>query len=414
MTSSNYVVRHVDAALDTLLTELPAIMLTGPRACGKTTTAERRAKSVLRLDRGDVATAFLAAPDAVLAAQPLPVLVDEWQRADGSMGAIKRAVDTGQGPGRYLITGSVRSRLSKARWPVTGRVVPLKMYGLTVAEAEGTTVAADTVVARLFGDVDPVPGTLRDAPDLLEYVADIVRGGFPEAIGLSSYARGLWYAGYVEQLARHDVADLDTVRSPQGLIDLLRAVALNTAGLPAVQSLAQAAGLDHRTVVAYLDLLEDLGIIQRVRAWSSNKLTRLVKTPKYHVIDTGLAAHLSGDDAAGILQSGDRLGRLMDSFVLSQLRPLLAFANPPVAVYHLRDGNGQREVDLVLESAAGDIVGIEVKAANAVTMKAAKHLMWLRDQLGARFRRGIVLHTGAMIYPLSERVWAMPVAALWR
>ncbi len=409
----SYIPRHIDRALDVLLSELPALMLTGPRGCGKTTTALRRAAAVMRLDRPDEAGAFRAAPDAVLAAQATPVLIDEWQVVPESMGAVKRAVDAGSGAGRYLLTGSVRARLDSAGWPGTGRVVPLAMYGLTVGELERRREAADAV-DRLFSGDNPAVGTLESAPTLVDYVDHALRGGFPDAVGLGDFARSTWYEGYVDQLVRHDVADLADVRSPAGLAALLRAVALNTAGLPTLTTLADAAGLDHRTTKSYLDLLEDLRVIDRIPAWTTNRLSRMVKTPKYYVLDPGLAAHLSGDSRAGTLRSADRLGRLMDTFVLAQLRPLLKLAVPSVSAHHLRHANQTREVDLVLESAAGRVVGIEIKAASTVDPREVRHLAWLRDQIGTDFHRGVVLHTGSSVFPVGDRLWAMPIAALWQ
>lgn len=408
----SYTPRHVDVALDRLLGELPAVLLTGPRGCGKTTTALRRAESVLRLDRQEQAGPFRAAPDDVLAAQRLPVLIDEWQVVPESMGAVKRAVDSGDGAGRYLLTGSVRARLEPG-WPATGRVVPISMYGLTVAEQLRTGRAEDAL-KDFFGANELSVEELSSPVGLVDYLTLATRGAYPEALGLSDFARTTWYRGYLEHLIRHDVSELTQVRAPARLAALLRAVALNTAGQPTMATLASAAQIDHRTAAGYLDLLEDLRIIERVPAWASNRLNRLAKIPKYYVLDPGLAAHLVGDTVDGVLRNHDRLGRLIDTFVFAQLRPLLQLTQPVLAAHHLRDKNQEREIDLLLESASGELVGVEVKAASAVDVRSARHLAWLRDQVGPRFRRGIVLYTGTTTYPLGDRLWAMPIAALWQ
>lgn len=388
-------------------------MLTGPRGCGKITTALRWVASVMRLDRPDEAGAFSAAPDAVLASQQKPVLIDEWQVVPESMGAVKRAVDAGPGPGRHLLTGSIRARLEPALWPATGRVVPLAMYGLTVGELQQRGPGS-TAVERLFSEEDPLTTLLESAPNLVDYLDHALRGGFPDAVQLSASARSTWYQGYVDQLVHHDVGELAQVRSPARLAALLRAVALNTAGSPTLTTLAEAARIDHRTASTYLDLLEDLRVIEQVPTWTTNKLSRLVKAPKYYLLDSGMTAHLAGDSRQGTLKSADRLGRLIDTFVLAQIRPLLNLSAPNFSAYHLRNRNQDREVDLILESASGQVVGIEIKSASTVDSHSARHLSWLRDELGATFHRGVVLHTGTTIFPLGDRLWAMPIATLWQ
>lgn len=410
---AGYVRRYVDSALDEVFPELPAVMLTGPRACGKTTTAARRARSIVRLDDEQRAQAFAAAPDALLEAQEPPVLIDEWQEVPSSLAAIKRAIDTGSGGGRFLITGSVRARRTESVWPGTGRVVPFRMHSLARGEIEGS-VTAPGFVERLFGAQDLVPSTLTSAPTVVDYVEYAVRGGFPEAIDLSERARDSWYPGYVDQLVHRDVAALADVRSPDRLAALLQAAALSTAGTPQSKTLTEAAGIDGRTVNTYLDLLDDLRIIERVPAWSTNRLKRLVRTPKLYVADTGLATSLLRADRDTILSSGDLLGRVIDTFVTAQILPLVALSHPRVDAFHLRDTNGAHEVDLLLEGPGGAVVGIEIKAANVVKPQAARHLEWLRESLGGSFTRGIVFHTGDSVYPLGDRIWAMPIASIWR
>ena len=411
--TSDYIPRLVDSTIDALFGELPALMLTGPRGIGKTTTALQRARSVVRLDHPGQASAFRADPDAALGALPGPVLIDEWQEVPESMAAVKRAVDAGSGPGRFLITGSVRARTSAGGWPATGRVVPVPMHGLTVAELERSSTGAD-VLAGWFGDSEPTVGPLAAAPNLPGYIDHAVRGGFPDALHLSDPGRSAWFEGYVEQLVHYDATELAAVRSPSGMDSLLRAVAANSAGLPHLNALGEAAGVSHRTVTSYLDLLEELRIIDRVPAWSTNRLSRLVKTPKYYVVDPGLTAFLTDDSRQSVLSDGGRLGRLIDTFVTAQLRPLLRLRTPAVRMFHVRDANGEHEVDLVLESASGEIVGVEIKASNSVGVRDARHLQWLRSTIGEAFVRGIVLHTGESSYPVGERMWAVPIAALWK
>jgi predicted AAA+ superfamily ATPase len=408
-----YTPRFVDGLLDVLMAELPAVMITGPRACGKTTTAVRRSQTIVRLDEPNQAAAFRFAPDAVLAGQPEPVLLDEWQEVPEVLGAVKRSVDADGRAGRFLLTGSVRARLTGSQWPGTGRVVPVEMFGLTVAEQCGARGAA-TFVDRLLAAEIQSNGPSGDPVDLVGYLDLALRGGFPEALGLSNHARDGWLRGYVDQVVTRDAPDVGGVRSPERLMALLRAVALSTAGTPSETSLAQASGLNVRTVRAYLDLLEDLRIVERMPAWHSSRFTRLVKSPKLYLIDPGLAAAVIGVDRAGLLRSGDLIGRFVDTFVASQLRPLLSLTPAVAGLAHLRDRDGAHEVDIVLELRDGDIVGIEVKAAGNVGPGDAQHLRWLRDRAGPQFRRGIVFHTGPAAYPLGERIVALPIAALWQ
>lgn len=407
-----YLPRIVDRVLDVYLAELSAVMIVGPRACGKTTTALRRAASVVRLDVPDEAVAFRAAPDALLAARKQPVLIDEWQVEPESLGAVRRAVDAGAGAGRYLVTGSVRARRSGGPWPGTGRVIPVDMYPLTVLELdERTGRLPDDPIRAIAGWHTPF--SLEDQLSLPEYLERAVRGGFPDAVGLSTAVRTSWYDGYADQLVYRDAAEVDSIRSPERLMRLLRAVAINSAGTPTETGLAAAADLDVRTARAYLDLLEDLRIIHRVTAWHNNRLSRLIKSPKYYITDGGLAASLAGIDMDGLQRSGDLLGRMVDTFVAAQLRPLCHVGTSTYAMSYLRDRGGEHEVDLVLENRAGEVVAIEIKAAGRVDSGDARHLAWLRDRLGEHFLAGVVLHTGANGYPLGDRLMAVPIAALW-
>ncbi|HET6411854.1 MAG TPA: DUF4143 domain-containing protein, partial [Anaeromyxobacter sp.] len=191
------------------------------------------------------------------------------------------------------------------------------------------------------------------------------------------------------------------------------AYALNSAGLVEEKTLLEAAGLNRKTAVAYEQLLVNLMVIDRAQPWTSNRLKRLVRSPKRYLTDAALLAGILRVDANAILRDGDLLGRLLDTFVASQLRAESAVAECRPRLYHLRQEQGRHEIDLLAEVSATQVIAIEVKASAAPRENDAQHLIWLRDQLGERFVRGVVLHTGPRAYEIDERILAAPIATLW-
>ena len=407
----DYRPRLVDRLLDALLAELPALFITGPRATGKTTTAARRARTVVRLDREAEAVAFRADPDAAMRGLPEPVLLDEWQAVPGVLGAVKRAVDTRPDPGRYLITGSVRGDLEGELWPGTGRLTRIPMFGMTIAEQLGVRSFVpffDRVVAG--EDLRPA----ADTPDLRGYVELLLRGGFPEpALRLAASSRRRWLDSYVEHLLTRDAEQVEGGRDPARLRRYLEAFALNTAGIVEDRTLFEAAGINRKTALAYERLLVNLLVVEAVPAWTSNRLKRLILSPKRYVVDPGLAGAVLGLDVDLVLRNGDLLGRMLDTFVAAQLRAELASAASRPRLYHVRQQQGRFEVDLLAELGGGRLVGIEIKADAAPSGDSARHLAALRDRYPDTFVAGIVLHTGPRAYRLGDRLVAAPISTLW-
>ncbi len=409
----NYVARLVDGELDRLIAGLPAVLVVGPRACGKTTSARRHAAEMLRLDRPADASATRADPDLALAVRGSPLLIDEWQLVPEVLGAVKRAVDDGHGPGRFLITGSSQTDLAAAGRPATGRVVRLPMWGLCRREISGDT-SAPSVLDRIAATAWPASSAVTPAPDLADYVDMALRGGLPEAsLQDDERLRRDWLASYVDEIITRDGALLDGGRDPIRLRRYLRSWAANTAGIPEHKTLYTAAGINRDTAVGYDRLLESLLVVDPLPAWSTNRLSRLTSAPKRHIVEPALLAPLLGIDRAAVLRDGNLLGRVIETFVVAQLRPEAVVAETAPRLHHLRQADGRHEIDVIAELADGRVIAFEVKAAAAVTRADARHLIWLRDQLGDRFVRGVVLHAGPHTFPIDDRVVAAPICALW-
>lgn len=407
--------RLVEPQLRHALTAHAAVLVSGPRACGKTTTALAMAAQAVRLDTTAGRTLFQIDPDAALArASGHPLLIDEWQEVPAVMGAIKRAADGGAPPGRFLLTGSVRGDTSDATWPGTGRLIEVRMGALAVREQLGH-VGAPGLVARLtmgagVDDARPVD----DPPDIAGYLDLAVAGGFPEpALRLDDAARGRWYDSYVQHVVKRDVLALLRRADPARVRRYLEAYALNSAGVVDDATLVRAAGINRRTATGYEAALSRLFVIDALPAWTSNRLTRMVRMPKRVVADTGLLLAAARLRRVDVTADPMLLGRVIETLVINQVQHELRALGMHDALFHLRDTNGRREVDLIIDLGAGRVVGIEVKSTVAPGPADARHLAWLRDSIGPAFVGGIVLHTGPYSTTLGDRLVALPIAALW-
>jgi predicted AAA+ superfamily ATPase len=196
------------------------------------------------------------------------------------------------------------------------------------------------------------------------------------------------------------------------LPNLLKLLAARTSGLLNLADVGRDAGLPHTTLTRYLALLETVFLVHRLPAWSPNLGKRLVKASKLHLVDTGLASHLVGTDARRLTADRSLLGRMLETFVVGELRKQLSWADPRTALYHFRTAAGS-EVDVLLEKADGRVGGVEVKASATVGTSDFAALQELRDQLGDRFIAGIVLYTGDQLVPFGDKLWLVPLSALW-
>ena len=239
-------------------------------------------------------------------------------------------------------------------------------------------------------------------------------GGFPDALAVpTDDGRARWLSSYIDQLVTRDAVDVGRVRDVLAVSRFLEAMALHSAGVVSDTSLARDIGVSVPTVKSYDALMTNLLVVDALPAWWTNRLKRLTRSPKRYVVDVGLMAGALGLDTEGVLRDGNLLGRVLDTFVVSQIRAELALSARVPKLFHLRREEGSREIDVIGEFGGGGVVALEIKSRSAPRPEDFRHLEWLRDELGDRFRAGLLLHTGPRAYAVSDRVAAAPVASLW-
>ena len=409
---TEYIDRLVDSQLAQILQAQSAVMVTGVRACGKSTTASRYASSVASLDQPRVAQAFEADPDVALGSMQEPALVDEWQLVPAILGAVKRAVDSDSGRGRFIVTGSTAGSARGPQWPATGRLVDVTMYPLTVRELKGRLLAP-SLAERLLSQVELQPS--GEGEDLGDYIDWALQGGFPEAaLRLEGQDRVDWLQAYVRRLITRDIPEGAGGRDPEALSRFFQGLCLNSAGVVQDTTLSSVSGVSLMTARAYDAILRNVLVESHIPAWFTNRLSRLTKSPKRYLCDTSLMCASIGATRSTILQDGDLLGRVIETFVVAQLRAELSASMPGARMYHLRTQEGRQEIDVVIEYDAFRVAAIEIKASATPTVRDARHLIWLREQLGDRFVGGVVLHTGPQTINLAENIVAAPISTLWQ
>ena len=415
-TTPAYVPRLIDDLLAESVDGFGAVMVVGPRAAGKTTTAARLAAQVDRLDVPDTAAAYRADPDAALHRSARPLLIDEWQVVPDVLWAIKRAVDKDRTPGQFLLTGSLRADAGDSTWAGTGRVVRVDLHLLAEREIEaGTDLRRSGLISRLWTDwLATLPDRLPEI-DIDGYMSRALRGSFPElAYGSrTTRQRQQWLDSYVDDIVQRDVSSIGASRDPVRLRRYLTVLALNLAGQPTDASMLRDADLNFKTAGAYERALSSLALVDVVPAWTSGRLKRLTRAGKRYIVDTALAAAAAEIAGSDVTRDSNLRGRWFDAFAMMQLRPEFELSSPRMRPFHLRDEGGRHEIDLVVESRGNHVFAIEFKAGAAPTREDARHLVWLRDELGSRFVGGIVLHAGRSVIEFDDRIAAVPLSACW-
>jgi len=404
--------RHITPFLRESLSDSPVTLLIGARQVGKSTLAQALVRegllgSYLTLDDGATLAAATSDPDGFVAGLDGAIAIDEVQRAPALLPAIKASVDRDRVPGRFLLTGSANVLLlPRVSESLAGRMETHVLWPLSQGEIEGH---ASTFVERLFGGLVR-PGRSPGSSDLLER---ITRGGFPPAVARAGRRRDAWLGAYVDAVVHREVRDIANVDRLTELPRLVALLAARTANLLNTAEISRSAGIPQTTLQRYLALLEHVFLVVRVPAWHASLGKRLVRSPKLHLVDSGLAAHAVGASVGRLERDPTPLGPLLESFVGMELVKQASWSDRSPRVHHFRTHAG-REVDFVLEDRTGIVAGIEVKASGTVTASDFAGLRLLEEALGERFIRGVVLYRGRTVVPFGERLAAWPVESLWQ
>ncbi len=403
--------RKARPIVEAALADTRVVLIVGPRQAGKTTLARQFSgpeRPYITLDDAGALNAAKSDPVGFVRGLNRAV-IDEVQRAPELMLAIKESVDRYDAPGRFLLTGSANlATVPNIADSLAGRMAVIPLLPFAQSEIRATP---GRLLDRLFAGEEPsIDEDAVYGDDLLETV---VRGGYPEVLRRAMPARRIaWLEDYVALILDRDVRDIANIDQLDRLPRLLDILAEHAGQLVNHSRVGAALGLSSVTAQKYVSILERLFLVRTLVSWSSNRLTRLIKTPKLHFLDTGLLATLREDEVDALRDDKTRFGPLLESFVVSELMKLASWSERRLSFSHYRTKD-QNEVDVVIEDRRGRIVGIEVKASATVKTDDFRGLRQLQEAVGDRFVRGLVLHDHDRVTPFGEKLQAAPLSVLW-
>ena len=412
MASSKIILRLVEPRLVEALDDSPAVLIHGPRQSGKTTLAQivgkKRGYRYFNLDDDVLRGAAEEDPMGFVGDLPDRAILDEVQRVPALFTALKSAIDSNRSPGRFLLTGSANVLLvPKLADSLAGRMEIIRLFPFAQCELEKKKSAfLDALFSANF--------KIRKYERLQQQLPQrIVAGGYPAAMARNTpHRRAAWYRDYVDAIVQRDVRDLARIASLDVLPRLLTLIGGQTSRLLNISELAGPFQISRPTIRDYVTLLEKVFLVDELPPWHTNRLSRLVKTPKLHIGDTGLAAALLGVNAKDLAVDRELLGQFLETFVYQELRRESSGHEDDIRFHHFRDKDGY-EVDLVLEKGTRQVAGVEVKAAASVSSSDFRGLRKLASAAGNRFAAGVILYDGEISASFGDSLYAVPIRCLW-
>ncbi len=403
--------RFARAKLLEALSDTPVVLLHGPRQSGKTSLARDIAEPAgygyLSFDDDNLTAAARADPVGFTAELAQRMVLDEIQRVPEIFTSLKALVDKDRVPGRFLLTGSANVLLlPKLADSLAGRIEVQRLHPLAQCEI-GRRPSG--FLLQLFAAGFKLTRHERLGDELAQR---IVAGGYPAALARGAGRRRAWYRAYVQTLVQRDVRDLARIGALDVLPRLLEFAAGQTARLLNVSELSGPFQVSRPTIRDYLTLLERVFLLETLPPWHVRHLSRLVKTPKVHLGDTGLASALLRLDASALHKNRPLLGQLLETFVFQELRRQASWEAEPITFHHFRDRDDY-EVDIVLEQGLQVLAGVEVKASGTIRESDFRGLRKFKEIAGERFTCGVVLYDGEVLVRFAADLFAVPLRALW-
>ncbi len=407
-----YISRTLENLLKNPAFQFPVTLVTGPRQVGKTTLLRHAAgeeRAYVTLDDPLLATLAREEPSLFLQRFPSPVLIDEIQYAPQLLPYIKMEVDRDRTPGRFWLTGSQQFHLMRGvSESLAGRVGVLRLLGFSYRELENDAnrdpfwPTPDHLQARQTA----VTGVSPTLPELYEH---IWRGSFPALWGDAAPDRDLFYSSYVQTYLQRDIRDLAQVGDATTFLRFLRACAARTAQLLNLQDLCRDADIAPATGKRWLSILEGSGVVFLLEPFHTNVTSRLVKTPKLYLLDTGLAAWLTAWSSPATLEAGSSCGAFLETWAVTEVIKSWWHHGKSAPVFFYRDKD-KKEIDLLIQR-DGALHPVEVKKTAAPDRDSFRHFQAL-GRLGFPVGPGCVLCLVPRPLPLSDTVWAFPLGLL--